>query len=194
MPRIRTIKPEFWTSEQIVECSTNARLLFVGLWCFCDDQGVHPASTKRLRMEVFPGDLFSDDQVREWVEELKANGLLQEFESEGEKYWHVTGFSKHQTIKKPTFRYPSPPPTNSGTGSPPVPNSGTPPVPNQYPTATPRNGMERKGNIKKTSSSSCDDEPSLRNRLRKTASLPSTCSPVFAGRIRVQATEPRQLG
>lgn len=31
MARIRSIKPEFWVSEQIGECSTNARLTFIGL-------------------------------------------------------------------------------------------------------------------------------------------------------------------
>ena len=32
MPRIRTIKPEFWTDEKIIELSLPARLLFIGLW------------------------------------------------------------------------------------------------------------------------------------------------------------------
>jgi hypothetical protein len=56
--RMRTVKPEFWTSEQVVECSPNARLLFIGLWNFCDDSGIHPAATKRLKRDVFPADNF----------------------------------------------------------------------------------------------------------------------------------------
>ena len=56
MSRIRTVKPEFWTSEQIIACSPIARLLFIGLWNFCDDNGVHPASYIRLKAEVFPPD------------------------------------------------------------------------------------------------------------------------------------------
>ena len=56
MARIRTIKPEFWTSDQVVECSFAARLLFIGMWNFCDDYGVHPASLRKLKMEIFPGD------------------------------------------------------------------------------------------------------------------------------------------
>jgi len=47
MARIRTIKPEFWVSEQVGECSPNARLLFIGMWNFCDDRGVHPAKPNR---------------------------------------------------------------------------------------------------------------------------------------------------
>lgn len=37
MPRIRTIKPEYWTSEQVLDLSIPARLAFIGLWNFCDD-------------------------------------------------------------------------------------------------------------------------------------------------------------
>lgn len=108
MARIRTIKPEFWTSEQIVECSTNARLLFVGLLNFCDDGGVHVASTKRLKMEVFPGDPFTDSDLGEWVEELIAVGLLCLFESQDQRYWWVTGWERHQKIDKPNRKYRGP--------------------------------------------------------------------------------------
>ncbi len=77
MGRIRTIKPEFWTSEQLVECSRSARLLFVGMLNFCDDGGVHPASARRLKMEVFPGDDdLSADDVGAMVSELEHNGLV----------------------------------------------------------------------------------------------------------------------
>lgn len=107
MARIRTVKPEFFTSEQVAECSTNARLLFVGMWCFCDDQGVHPASTARLKMEVFPADDFTKEQVADMVAELVAHDLLQEYEVEGQKYWLVTGW-KHQKIDKPSKKYPLP--------------------------------------------------------------------------------------
>lgn len=108
MPRIRTIKPEFWCSEQIVECSTNARLLFVGLWNFADDQGVHPASAKQLKMEVFPGDSFTIQQIVEWVSELRAAGLVAQYRcAQGLYWWAVTGWH-HQKIERPSNKYPPP--------------------------------------------------------------------------------------
>ncbi len=70
MARLRTIKPEFFTSEQIVECSTNARLQFLGILCFSDDGGIHPASVKRLKMEVWPGDQVSEKDVTKYMAEL----------------------------------------------------------------------------------------------------------------------------
>jgi hypothetical protein len=36
MARIRTIKPEFFTSEDIVSLTPLARLFYVSLWCEAD--------------------------------------------------------------------------------------------------------------------------------------------------------------
>ena len=108
MARIRSIKPEFFTSEQVAECSTNARLLFVGMWCFCDDQGIHPDSPARLKMEVFPSDDLTKADVEQYVEELVAVGLIQRYEVEGQKYLMVTGWVRHQKIDKPSKKYPLP--------------------------------------------------------------------------------------
>jgi len=122
MARIRTIKPEFCTSAQVAECSRNARLLFVLMWMYCDDNGVHPASAKQLRMECFPGD---DDMtapaVQALVDELIEQGLLREYENSGARFWHVSGW-KHQRIDKPQpGKYPLPTDPNSSpiTGAPP---------------------------------------------------------------------------
>lgn len=110
MARMRVLKPEFATSEQIAECSRNARLLFVEMWCFCDDGGVHPASAKRLKMECFPADDdLSTADVQSMVDELKRAKLLVEFEAKSERFWFVTGWKRHQRIERPTFKYPSPP-------------------------------------------------------------------------------------
>lgn len=103
--RIRTVKPEFWCSEQVAECSTNARLLFVGLWNFADDGGIHPASAKQLKMEVFPGDPFTLNQLVDWVSELRKVGLVAQYEAQGKVWWGVTGWH-HQKIDKPRCKYP----------------------------------------------------------------------------------------
>lgn len=109
MARIRTIKPDFWTSEQIVECSTNARLLFVGMWNFCDDSGRHPASPKTLKARVFPGDSFTLEEIQSMVDELSKQRLIETYETtEGQCYWQVTGW-RHQKIDKPNpSAYPPP--------------------------------------------------------------------------------------
>lgn len=108
MARIRSIKPEFWTSPQIVACSLPARLAFIGLLNFCDDNGIHPASVNRLRMQVFPDDDIGDDTVRALVAELILSGLVAGYSVGDESFWLVTGWGKHQKIEKPTYRHPLP--------------------------------------------------------------------------------------
>ena len=107
MARIRTIKPEFWTSEDIVECSPTARLLFIGLWNFCDDYGVHPYSLKTIKMSVFPGDSFTLDDIETWMCELIKSALIKTYHIENKRYFIITGWH-HQKIDKPSHKYPLP--------------------------------------------------------------------------------------
>jgi len=109
MARIRTIKPEFWSSPQVTACSHLARLTFIGLLNFCDDGGVHQDSCERLMMVVFPDGSCPVETVTNSINELIKNELVSEFEADGKKYWFVTGFNKHQRIDKPTYRHPKPP-------------------------------------------------------------------------------------
>ncbi len=108
MSRIRTIKPEFWTSEQVISCSPHARLLYIGLWNFCDDNGVHPASLVRIKAEIFPGDDFSTSAIHQWIDQLISNNLLCAYSDGDKPYWLVTGWKNHQRIDKPNYRYPLP--------------------------------------------------------------------------------------
>ena len=109
MGRIRSIKPEFWTSEQVVECSPNARLLFIGIWNFCDDKGRHTRSVKQLKALIFPSDDFSGDDVDKMLLELEAQNLIDCYDVETKRYFQVTGWH-HQKIDKPQpAKYPAMP-------------------------------------------------------------------------------------
>ena len=108
MSRIRTIKPEFWASEQVMACSPTSRLLFIGIWNFCDDAGIHPASLPRIKAEVFPADNCTITDIKNWINELIVNGLIREYIVEEKSYWIVTGWKKHQRIDRPTYRHPLP--------------------------------------------------------------------------------------
>lgn len=56
MARIRTIKPEFFTSEDITEIEPLARLLYIGLWCEADKEGRLAWKPKTLKTRYLPGD------------------------------------------------------------------------------------------------------------------------------------------
>lgn len=105
MARIRTTKPEFYTSEQVMNLSIPARFAFQGLWTFCDDGGNHPASAKTLKAEVFPSDDMTSTQVQGLIDEMLAQGLIVIYEAGGKQYWHVTGWH-HQRIDKPSYKHP----------------------------------------------------------------------------------------
>lgn len=107
MARIRTIKPQIWTSEQFVECSTTARLMFIGLLNFCDDNGIHKKSCKTIKMEVFPSDDISIDEIKSMLDELESNELIHSYASNNKEYFIVTGWH-HQKIDKPNFTHPVP--------------------------------------------------------------------------------------
>ena len=99
MPRIRTIKPEFWTDEKLTECSLTARLLFIGLLNFADDNGNLVYSIKRLKMQIFPAD---NVDVAPLLGELIAQGILSEYSVSGEKFLNIKWFLKHQVINRPS--------------------------------------------------------------------------------------------
>lgn len=99
MPRIRTIKPEFWTDEKIVELSFPARLLFIGMWNYADDHGGIERSNSQLKMRIFPADSVS---IPELLTELITHGLLIEYSVNGNNYLHIKGFTSHQKINRPS--------------------------------------------------------------------------------------------
>lgn len=107
MARIRTIKPEFWASEQVMECAPLTRLMFIGIWNFCDDAGIHPSSVKTIKALVFPGDNITTDEIKGMLDELSSNDLIELYEVGGKNYLRVQGWA-HQKIDKPTYKYPKP--------------------------------------------------------------------------------------
>src|SRR5688572_17257540 len=98
MVRIRTVKPEYWTDERVGECSVSARLLFIACWNFADDHGGLDRSSKQLKAQAFPYDNIDCEPL---VQELLNQRLLIEYEVNGKKYLHISGFQKHQKVEKP---------------------------------------------------------------------------------------------
>lgn len=73
MAKIRGVKPEFWTDEDIVELSIAARLLFIGMWNHACDNGHLDDKPRQIKMRVLPAD---DVNVDELLEELVVNGRI----------------------------------------------------------------------------------------------------------------------
>lgn len=105
MPRIRNIKPEFWTDEKLVDLGAWERLLFIGLWNFADDEGYMPYSAKRIKMQVFPGD---DVEIMNPLENsgilwsLLRAGMVSLYDSDSGPVLHVKNWNKHQKPSHPS--------------------------------------------------------------------------------------------
>ncbi len=57
MARMRYVKPTFWTDSAMVQLSRDARLFYIGTWCFtlCDEGHVED-DVIALKMQIFPAD------------------------------------------------------------------------------------------------------------------------------------------
>lgn len=98
MARIRTVKPEFWVDEKIVELDPWERLLFIGLWNFADDQGFVDLSVKRIKMQIFPGDTYD---VSVGLARLYRADLVACYQSPKGYVLHIVNWAKHQRVSNP---------------------------------------------------------------------------------------------
>jgi 5-methylcytosine-specific restriction endonuclease McrA len=99
MARIRTIKPEFWTDSRIVQLPFEARLLFIGLWNFADDEGYLPYDAEQIKLQILPAD---DVDCRLLIDTLVAAELLDVHEARnGNDLLFVRHFCDHQKISHP---------------------------------------------------------------------------------------------
>lgn len=99
MARIRTIKPEFWVDDQIVELDYATRLLFIGLWNFVDDEGYVEYKPKRIKMQIFPADSLD---VSGMLTNLLEMGRLARFTSDQGDLLRVVNWDRHQKISHPS--------------------------------------------------------------------------------------------
>lgn len=84
--RIRSTRPEFWTSKRIASVSWDARLVLKALESYVDDNGVGEFDYEKLIPAIFPRDYFRNPRetfakVSEAVSQLKEAGLLWIYET-----------------------------------------------------------------------------------------------------------------
>ncbi len=109
--RIRSIKPEFWRSEDIAALNPLTRLLFIGLWSYVDDNGVGRDIVPLIVADLFP---FDDPPetvatVSGGLQTLSERGQITRYEVAGRAYLYVNSWARHQRIDKPNKeRYPLP--------------------------------------------------------------------------------------
>ena len=113
MARIRTIKPGFFRSEDVAALPLRARLLWIGLWTQCDDQGRTKDNTKLIKADVWPLDPVTLGDIEEDLMTLAAHGRIVRYEVDGRRYLEVVNWDDHQSINRPTPSRIPPPPNGS---------------------------------------------------------------------------------
>ena len=95
MARIRTIKPEFFTSDDITSRSPLARLFYVALWCEADRDGRLEWKPRTFKLRYLPADACN---VEELAKELTDRGLIVVYTVDERNYAEIPTFMEHQVI------------------------------------------------------------------------------------------------
>lgn len=110
MARIRTVKPEFFSSLTVASLPLTARLTFIGLWTHCDDDGRCVDDARLIRAALWPLDDRSIDDVEQDVCVLSEAALIVRYKVGGRRFLAVKGWQKHQKINRPRASELPPPP------------------------------------------------------------------------------------
>lgn len=101
--RIRTIKPDFFTSPDVTSNEFRTRLTWVGLWTYCDDFGRESADLDLIKAAVWPKDRkVQPKHILIDLEALASLGMVAFYTVDGRDYVQVTNWRKHQRVDRPT--------------------------------------------------------------------------------------------
>lgn len=104
MPRIRTVKPEFWEDELLGVLPRDARLLFIATFNMADDEGILRWTPAYIKAQAF---MYDDDLTLKDVDQLMRcltdTGLVFPYIGGAAKQQMalVVNFRKHQRINRP---------------------------------------------------------------------------------------------
>lgn len=164
MARIRTIKPEFFTSPDTAKISHTGRLVYISMWTLADDYGRGELNMLQIRASAFPEhDPWLDEVLNQIMEEAaknlgkevqsKSNAfqiLVEEvltayevtvYTNKGRTYYSIPSWDTHQkTQRKSKPKIPTPDDPES--------------TPNQPKHHTPKTAKEKQGTSETTQGSS----------------------------------------
>lgn len=104
MPRIRTVKPEFWEDELLGVMPRDARLLFIATFNMADDEGILRWTPAYIKAQAF---MYDDDltigDVGKLMQCLTDAGLIFPYigGAARQQMAVIVNFRKHQRINRP---------------------------------------------------------------------------------------------
>jgi hypothetical protein len=95
--RIRSLKPEFFTSPSSAQASPQARLLYMAMWCMANDYGYGETNLLVILGTAFPvSDGVTVEQLEDLLREVAASYGTVFYEVRGRHYYWIPTWLKHQ--------------------------------------------------------------------------------------------------
>ena len=99
--RIRTIRPEFYSSESVGSMTWKTRLIFINLWSYVEDNGVNLDNPRLFRGQCMPYDDSVLEDIEDAFAELEQCGSIIRYERDSKHLLFIPGFEKWQNINRP---------------------------------------------------------------------------------------------
>ncbi len=110
MARIRSIKPEFFTSRSNARLPVTARLTFIGLWTHVDDEGRAPDEPRLIKAALWPlDDKHTAAKVDADLAALDRAGKIRRYVVDGDPYLAVVEWHHQKIDRRKDSEYPPPP-------------------------------------------------------------------------------------
>ena len=91
--RSRNIKPAFFKNEFLGTINPLARLLYIGLWCYCDREGRFEWRPLRIKAEILP---YDDCNIEILLNMLVKIDEIKKYKVDKKMYGFIPTFLKHQ--------------------------------------------------------------------------------------------------
>jgi hypothetical protein len=109
MPRIRSVKPEFFTSPGTAAVDFPVRLFYQALWCAADDFGIGETNFNALLGLAFPdSDGFSAQDVRRFCADCAQHFGTVFYSVRGRHFYAIPTWDKHQKTERREARRKNP--------------------------------------------------------------------------------------
>lgn len=105
--RSRNIKPGFFKNEELADCDPLSRLLFAGLWCLADKEGILEDRLRKIKVELLP---YDNCNIGKLLSQLEDKKFITRYTVNSNNYILINKFKEHQSfnIKEKESTFPTP--------------------------------------------------------------------------------------
>lgn len=96
MPRIRTVKPDFFLDDELAKLPYITRLIFVGLWCCADKAGRLDDNPAKLKVMILPYENDPAVSMDAELDRLADKPFITRYGYDGRKYIQIINWERHQ--------------------------------------------------------------------------------------------------